>query len=175
MPLRLEDKQQVVSEVAAVAQTAHSLVAADYCGLTVAEMTELRSQARDADVYLRVVKNTLARRALEGTEFQCVQDRLTGPLILAFSREEPGAAARLLKRYMKDHAKLEVKMLAIGGQVMEPSDLERLASIPTREEALATLMAAIRAPLDKFARTLNEVPGKFVRTLAAIRDHKEQS
>ncbi len=175
MPLDLDGKKRVVSEVAAVAQSAQSLVAADYCGLTVEEMTELRNQARAANVYLRVVKNTLARRAVAGTGFECVGSRLKGPLILAFSREEPGAAARLLKTYVKAHEKLEVKVLAIVGHVMEPSDLDRLASMPTREEALATLLAVIRAPLDKFARTLNEVPAKFVRTLAAIREQKEQA
>lgn len=175
MPLRLADKKQVVSEVAEVAQTAHSLVAADYCGLTVAEMTELRQQARAANVYLRVVKNTLAQRAVAGTDFECIQPRLKGALILAFSLEEPGSAARLLKSYVKDHEKLQVKVLAIAGQVMEASDLDRLASMPTRNEAISTLMSVIRAPLDKFARTLNEVPGKLVRTLAAVRDQKEQS
>jgi len=172
--LRLEDKKQIVSEVAAVAETAHSAVAADYRGLTVSEMTELRSKARESGVYLRVIKNTLARRALEGTEFEGMSERFQGPLMLALSTEDPASAARLLKDFAKGHDDLKVTMLALSGQVMEPSELDRVANLPTRDEAIAQLMGVMRAPLDKFARTINEVPGKLVRTLAAIREQKEQ-
>ena len=172
MALSLADKKQIVSEVAAVAESAHSAVAAEYRGLTVEEMTDLRVKARQGGVYLRVVKNTLARRAFEGTEFECMSDQLVGPLVLAFSQEDPGSAARLIKDFAKEHSKLEVKVLAVGGEVLAASDLDRLASLPTRDQAISMLMAGMRAPLDKFARTLNEVPGKLVRTVAAVRDAK---
>jgi large subunit ribosomal protein L10 len=171
--LNLEDKKAIVSEVAAVAARAHSAVAAEYRGLTVSQMTRLRCKAREDRVYLKVVKNTLARRAVEGTSFACMQDGLVGPLILAFSEDDPGAAARLFKDFAKEHEKVKVKLVAVGGQLLGPSDLERLASMPTRDQAISMLMATMRAPLDKFARTLNEVPGKFVRTVAAIRDQKQ--
>ncbi|EHQ53629.1 50S ribosomal protein L10 [Ectothiorhodospira sp. PHS-1] len=173
MALNLEDKKAIVSEVAAVAASAYSAVAAEYRGLSVGEMTELRKKARESGVYLRVVKNSLARRAVEGTDFQCMQEGMVGPLVLAFSQEDPGAAARLVKDFSKSHAKLECKMVSVGGQLLGPGDLDRLASMPTRDQAISLLMAVMKAPLDKFARTLNEVPGKFVRTVAAIRDQKQ--
>jgi large subunit ribosomal protein L10 len=173
--LNLEDKKQIVSEVAAVAASAYSAVAAEYRGLTVSEMTELRARARDTGVYLRVVKNSLARRAVEGTDFACMQEGFVGPLVLAFSQEDPGAAARLVKDFAKEHSKLEVKLVSVSGQLLGPGELERLASLPTRDQAISMLMAVMRAPLDKFARTLNEVPGKLVRTVAAIRDQKQAS
>jgi large subunit ribosomal protein L10 len=173
MPLTLEQKKAVVAEVAGVAAEAHSAVAAEYRGLTVAEMDELRAKARAGGVYLRVVKNTLAKRALEGTEFDCMSDQLQGPLILAFSQEDPGAAGRVLKEFIKDHEKLDVKLVAIGGQVYGASELETLAKLPTYEQALSQLMAVMKAPVEKLARTINEVPGKLVRTVAAIRDQKE--
>jgi len=171
--LNLEDKKHIVSELAAVAASAHSAIAAEYRGLTVTQMTELRKQARATGVYLRVVKNTLARRAVQGTDFECMQEGLVGPLVLAFSQEEPGAAARLLKDFAKTNDKLQVKLVSFGGKMLGAGDLDRLASMPTRDQAISLLMAVIRAPLDKFARTLNEVPGKLVRTVAAIRDQKQ--
>jgi large subunit ribosomal protein L10 len=170
--LSLADKKQIVSEVAAVAESAHSAVAAEYRGLTVEEMTDLRVKAREGGVYLRVVKNTLARRAFEGTEFECMSDQLIGPLVLAFSQEDPGSAARVIKEFAKEHDKLEVKVLAVGGEALAASELDKLASLPTRDQAISMLMAVMKAPLDKFARTLNEVPGKLVRTVAAVRDAK---
>jgi len=175
VPLNLEDKKAIVSEVAAVAASAHSAVAAEYRGLTVTEMTELRAKARASNVYLRVVKNSLARRAVEGTDFACMQEGFVGPLVLAFSQEDPGAAARLVKDFAKEHKKLEVKLVSIGGQLLGPGELERLASMPTRDQAISLLMAVMKAPVEKLARTLNEVPGKFVRTVAAIRDQKQAS
>ncbi|TVP83792.1 MAG: 50S ribosomal protein L10, partial [Thioalkalivibrio sp.] len=124
-------------------------------------------------VYLRVVKNTLARRAVEGTDFECMQEGFVGPLLLAFSEEDPGAAARLVKGFAKTHDRLQVKLVSFGGQLLGASDLDRLAELPTRDQAISQLMAVMKAPLDKFARTLNEVPGKMVRTVAAIRDQKQ--
>jgi len=171
--MNLDDKKVVVSELAAVAASAHSAIAAEYRGLSVGQMTELRKQARSSGVYLRVVKNTLARRAVEGTDFECMQQGLVGPLVLAFSQEDPGAAARLLKGFAKTHEKLQVKLVSFGGQMLGANDLDRLASMPTRDQAISLLMAVMKAPLDKFARTLNEVPGKLVRTVAAVRDQKQ--
>lgn len=173
MALRLEEKQALVAEVSSVAATAMSAVAAEYRGLTVAEMTDLRSKARAGGVYLKVVKNTLARRAIEGTEFACMQDGLEGPLLLAFSREDPGAAARLVKDFSKDHEKLVVKLVSIGGELLAAGDIGKLADLPTYEQALAILVGVIQAPITKFVRTLAEPHTKLVRTVAAIRDQKQ--
>ena len=172
MPLTLDEKKAVVAEVADVASSAHSAVAAEYRGLSVFEMTQLRQQARSQNVYLKVVKNTLARRAVEGTEFECLNEGLTGPLMLAFSTEDPGSAARVIKDFARTNSKLEVRAVAIGGQLYGAGELDRVASLPTRDEALSQLAATFRAPLDKFARTLNEVPGKLVRTVEAVRMQK---
>ncbi len=173
MPLNLEQKKAVVAEVAEVASTAYSAIAAEYRGLTVGEMTELRAKAREAGVYLRVIKNTLARRAVENTDFDCMKEELTGPLVIAFSQEDPGAAARVIKDFAKDHSKLVVKVVSIGGKLLAVSDLEALSKMPTYEQAVSMLMAVMKAPVEKLARTINEVPGKLVRTVAAIRDAKE--
>lgn len=173
MPLNLEQKKAVVAEVAEVASTAYSAIAAEYRGLTVGEMTELRAKAREAGVYVRVVKNSLARRAVENTDFDCMKEELTGPLVIAFSQEDPGAAARVIKDFAKDHSKLVVKVVSIGGKLLAVSDLEALSKMPTYEQAISTLMAVMKAPVEKLARTINEVPGKLVRTVAAIRDAKE--
>lgn len=175
MSLNLAEKQAVVAEVAQVAARAHSAIAAEYRGLSVTQTTNLRTKARETGVYLRVVKNTLARRAVQGTEFECLRASLIGPLILAFSQDDPGAAARLFKEFLKEKAndKLIVKALAVGGQVFPASDLDRLASLPTRNEAISLLMATLRAPLDKLAQTLNEIPSKLVRTIDAVRQQKE--
>lgn len=173
MALNLEGKKQVVSEVAAVAADAYSAIAAEYRGLGVEELTELRMKARQGGVYVRVVKNTLAKRALEGTDFECMSEGLTGPLLLAFSQEDPGSAARVIKDFSEDHDLLKVKMLSISGQVLEPSELKRLASLPTKDQALSMLMAVMKAPIEKFVRTLNEPHAKMVRTVAAIRDQKQ--
>jgi large subunit ribosomal protein L10 len=173
--LTLEEKKRVVAEVAEVAAEANSAVAAEYCGLTVAEMTELRAKAREADVYLRVVKNTLARRAVEGTAFECLKDALRGPLLLAFSMEDPGAAARLVKEFAKEHEALKPHALAVGGECLPGSEIDRLASLPTREQALAMLMGVMKAPVEKFVRTLAEPHAKLVRTVAAVRDQKQSA
>lgn len=173
MSLTFEQKKAVVAEVAEVAAGAYSLVAAEYSGLTVGQLTDLRQEGRSAGVYLRVVKNTLARRAFDGTEFACVSDQLVGPLILAFSQADPGAAARVIKDYSKKNDKLVVKLLSIGGQVLPASELARLASLPTREQALSMLLGVMKAPIQKFVRTLAEPHAKMVRTVAAIRDQKQ--
>ena len=132
----------------------------------------MRVIARNNGVYLRVVKNTLARRALEGTEFECINDGLVGPLVLAFSQEDPGSAARLVKDFAKEHDKLVTKMLAVGGVMLPANELDRLASLPTKDQAISMLMSVMKAPTEKLARTLKEVPGKLVRTVAAVRDAK---
>ena len=175
MALRLADKQAIVAEVNEAASSALSAVVSDYRGLTVDQMTQMRAKARENGVYLRVVRNTLAKRAIEGTEYECLIDALVGPTMFAFSREDPGSAARLIKDWSRDFQALEVKALAIGGQVFGPGDIDRLAKLPTRDEALSLLMAVMLAPVTKLARTLNEVPGKLVRTVAAIRDQKQAS
>jgi large subunit ribosomal protein L10 len=174
MSLNLAEKQSVVAAVAKVAASAHAVVASEYRGLSVARLTALRVMARKNGVYLRVIKNTLARRALQGTDFECLQDSLVGPLILAFSQEDPGSAARVLKDFIKEpgNDKLVVKALAIGSRVLPATELDRLANMPTKQQAISLLLACLRAPLDKLARTLNEVPGKLVRTLEAIRQQQ---
>jgi large subunit ribosomal protein L10 len=173
MALRLEQKQALVAEVAEVAQSSHSAVAAEYRGLTVEQMTELRANARATGVYLRVVKNTLAKRAIEGTDFACLEETLRGPILLAFSREDPGAAARLVKKFSKDNEHLVAVSVAIGGQAYPAGDLDRVAKLPTRDEALAMLAGLMRAPVEKFVRTLAEPHAKLVRTVAAVRDQKQ--
>jgi large subunit ribosomal protein L10 len=120
-----------------------------------------------------VVKNTLARRAVNGTDYECLQDTLTGPLLMAFSQEDPGAAARVLKDFAKENNKLVIKALSVSGQLLAASEIDRLASLPTKEQAISMLMSVMQAPIAKFARTLNEVPGKLVRTVAAVRDAKQ--
>ena len=173
MALNLSQKQEVVAEVAEVASKAHSLIAAEYAGVTVSQMTEMRKKARETGVYLRVVKNTLARRAVQGTAFECMQDGLTGPLVIAFSQDDPGAAARVLGGFAKDNEKLVVKLVAIGGKLLPASDVDRLAKMPTRDQAIAMLMGVMKAPVAKFVRTLAEPHAKFVRTVAAVRDQKQ--
>jgi len=171
--LNLEDKKAIVAEVSTIAANAHSAIAAEYRGLTVEEMTELRVKARNEGVYLRVVKNSLTRRAVEGTEFECMQESLVGPLVMAFSQEDPGAAARLVKNFSKDHNKLIARVIAVGGELLTVDQIERLSSLPNREQALAMLMGVMKAPIEKFVRTLKEPHAKFVRTVAAVRDQKQ--
>lgn len=173
MALRLEQKQAFVAEVANVAAKAHSAIAAEYRGLTVPEMTELRKRARESQVYLRVVKNTLARRALAGTDYACMSEGLVGPLLLAFSLEEPGSAARVIKEFAKEHEQLKPKLVAFGGKLYSPEELDRLASLPTKEQAISMLMAVMKAPVQKLVRTLAEPHAKLVRVIAAVRDQKQ--
>jgi len=167
MALRLEDKKVFVKEVNAVAGDSLSAVAAEYRGLTVAEMTELRKEARNAGVYLRVIKNTLARRAIEGTNFECMKDTLKGPLLIAFAKDDPGAAARVIKDFAKGHEALKAVSLSAGGQLYPASDLSRLADLPTLDQARAMLLGVMMAPMSKLARTLAEPPAMLARTLSA--------
>lgn len=167
MPTSIEAKQAIVAEVAEVAATAHSAVAAEYRGLTVGEMTQLRSAARKSGVYVKVVKNTLAKRAIEGTSFECMKGSLKGPLVLAFSREDPGAAARVFKGFAKDHDKLVTVALSVGGELYPGSDLDRLASLPTLNDARAMLLRTLQAPLSQLVRTLAEPGAMLARTLKA--------
>ena len=173
MALKLEDKQALVAEVNAVAAHAQSVVAADYRGLSVTQMTELRAKARASGVYVRVVKNTLARKAVAGTPFECIGASLKGPLVLAFAKSDPGAAARVVKTFAKDNDKLVAKLVAMGGQLLSAKDLDRVASLPTKEQALAQLIGLMQAPISKLVRTLAEPQAKLVRTLAAVRQQKE--
>ena len=167
MALRLEDKKALVEEVSAIAASAHSVVVAEYRGMTVAQVTELRAKARSQGVYVRVIKNTLARRAVEGTEFACLKEALKGPLILAFSRDDPGSAARVVKAFAKGNEKLVTKAVAIGGVLYGPTDLERLASLPTLDQARAILLGVLQAPGTKLVRTLAEPAALVARVLAA--------
>ena len=175
MALNLSQKKAVVAEVAEVAAEAHSAIAAEYIGLTVEDMTALRVKAREQNVYLRVVKNTLARRAFEGTDFECMSEAMVGPLVLAFSQEDPGAAARVISDFAKGNDKLVVKLVSIGGKLLEAGDIKRLADMPTKDQAISMLMSVMNAPIEKLARTLNEVPGKLVRVVAAVRDQKKDA
>ena len=166
MPLSIEAKRELVEEVSRVAASAQSAVAAEYSGLSVAEMTELRVQARKSDVYVKVVKNTLAKRAVEGTDFECLRPSLTGPLVLAFSREDPGSAARVIKAFAKDHEKLRTVAVALGGELYSAADLDRVASLPTLDEARAKLLGTLMAPMSQLVRTLAEPAAMLARTLA---------
>lgn len=173
MALRLDDKKAIVAEVADVASKAISAVAVDYRGLSVTELNALRAEARNSGVHLRVVRNTLARRAVENSSFECMKDVFVGPLMLAFACEDPGAAARLFKNFAKESDKFSVKALAIGGKLLEANQLGAVASLPTRDEAIAQLMAVMKAPISKFVRTLAEPHAKLVRTIAAVGDKKQ--
>jgi large subunit ribosomal protein L10 len=175
MPLSIEAKRALVDEVSQVAASAQSAVAAEYRGLSVGEMTELRVQARQSDVYLKVVKNTLARRAIAGTDFECMQDSLSGPLVLAFSRQDPGAAARVIKGFAKNHEQLKTVAVALGGTLYSAADLDRVAALPTLDEARAMLLGTLIAPMSQFVRTIAEPAAMLVRTLAQRREQTGSS
>jgi len=175
MAIGLEDKKAIVAEVNEVAGGALSVVLADYHGVDANDMTGLRKDAREGGVYLRVVRNTLAKRAVDGTDFECVKEVLSGPTILAFSLEDPGAAARLLKDFAKEKEAFEIKALAVGGELLGADQIDRLAKLPTRDQALAMLAGVIQAPITKLVRTFNEVPTKVTRAVAAVRDQKQDA
>ena len=175
MAIRLEDKKQIVSEVNQAARSALAAVLADYHGVAVGELTELRKTARENKVYLRVVRNTLLKKAVADTEFECIQEALVGPTILAFSEEDPGAAARVLKDFAKENDAFEIKALAIGGKLLDASQIDVLAKLPTYDQAMSILMSVMLAPITKLARTLNEVPSKVTRGVAAVRDQKQEA
>ncbi len=164
MALNLESKKVVVEEVAQYAVKAMSAVASEYSGLTVADLTQLRTTARATGVYLRVVKNTLAKKAVAGTDLECMQEGLSGPLILAFSMDDPGSAARLINDFSKTNDKLIAKVIAFDGKVLDISELSHLASLPTRDQGISLIMAVMKAPV-----------GKLARTLAAVRDQKQEA
>ena len=173
MALRLEDKKVVVAEVNAVAAKALSVVGAENRGLTVTQMTDLRAKARKQGVYLRVVKNTLARKAVAGTPFECIAPALKGPIVLAFSNDDPGAAARIVKAFAKDNDKLVTTLISLGGLLLKPADLDRVALMPTRAQALSQLLGVMKAPIAKFVGTLAAPNSKLVRTLAAVLEAKK--
>lgn len=173
MSLNLEQKKALVAELAAVARSAQSLVAVEYAGLTVEKITELRRKARESGVFVKVAKNTLMRRALEGTDYACVEQALTGPLLFAFSKEDPGAAARLIRDLVKANQEVvKPRFVALGGRMYPAADIERVASLPTREQAIAMLMGLLKAPIEKLARTLAEPAARLARATAAVRDRK---
>jgi large subunit ribosomal protein L10 len=173
MALNLEQKKEVVAELAEVASSALSLVAAQYSGMTVAQLTALRAKARQEGVYLRVAKNTLVRRALQGTNYECVVDALTGPLLYAFSKDDPGAAGRLIKDAAKGNDKLVPKLVSVGGKLYGASELDRLASLPTREQALSMLIGCLVQPATMLVRVLSEPAASLARAVRAVGDQKQ--
>ncbi len=175
MAIRIEAKKQIVSEVNQAANSALSAVLADYRGVTVSDMTALRKTARENKVYLRVVRNTLLKQAVADTEFECIQEALVGPTILAFSQEDPGAAARVLKDFAKENKEFEIKALSVGGKLLDAGQIDVLATLPTHDQALSILMSVMLAPITKLARTFNEVPSKVTRGVAAVRDQKQEA
>ena len=168
MSLNIEQKKALVTEVHEIALKAQSVVAAEYRGLSVTQVTNLRAQARKSGVYVRVVKNTLARKAVAGTSFECIAPLLKGPLILAFSNEDPGSAARVVKAFAKDNDKLVTTLLSLGGQLLPAKALDQVASLPTRDQALSMLLGVMKAPISKFVRTLAEPHSMLVRTVGAV-------
>ena len=171
MGLSLEQKQATVSEVAATLQGAQSLIVAEYRGLNVERITQLRSKARTSGVWLRVLKNTLARRAVKGTPFEKLSEKMVGPLMYGIS-QDPVAGAKVLSEFAKENELFVIKAGAMPNAMMSAQDIKALAQLPSREQLIATLLGTLQAPMTKLVRTLNEVPGKFVRTLAAYRDAK---
>ncbi len=168
----IEQKKAIVSEVADVAAKAPTAIAAEYSGINVADMTKLRESARQAGIYLKVIRNTLARRGLEGTKFDCMREGLTGPLLLAFSNDEPGTAAKVIRDFAKTNDKLVVKLVVLDGKLLAPADIDAIADLPSYDEAISMLMGIIKAPIGKLARTLAEPHAKLVRILAAVADQK---
>jgi large subunit ribosomal protein L10 len=171
--LSIEGKKAIVAEVAEIAAAAHSVVGAIYQGIPSNEMNELRAKAREEKVYLRVVKNSLAKRAVVGTDFECIQNELTGSLVLAFSQEDPGAAGRLISDFAKANDKMEVKIVSVGGKLLSAEDIKVLAKMPTKDQAISMLMSVMKAPVTKFVRTLAEPHTKLVRTIAAVKEQKQ--
>jgi large subunit ribosomal protein L10 len=173
--IRLEDKKQIVSEVNQAANSALSAVLADYHGISVGDLTGLRKTARENNVYLRVVRNTLLKRAIADTEYECISEVLVGPTLLAFSQEDPGAAARVLKDFAKENDEFEIKALSVGGKLLDASQIDVLATLPTYDQGISLLMSVMLAPATKLVRTINEVPSKVTRAVAAVRDQKQEA
>jgi len=172
LSLNLEEKKAAVAEISAQVAGAQAIVLAEYRGLEVGQMTELRKKARASGVYLRVLKNTLARRAVAETPFKGLSDQMVGPLAYGISND-PVAVAKVLHEFAKSNEKFVIKAGAMANAVMSPKQVADLAKLPSREELLATLVGTMQAPVVKLVRTMNEVPGKFVRALAAVRDQKQ--
>lgn len=175
MPLNLDDKKAIVAEVSETAGQALSLVIADARGVDVNDMNALRTKARAENVQLRVIRNTLAKRAFAETDYACVEDVLVGPSLFAFSMEDPGAAARLFKDFAKGNDSFEVKALSVSGQLLGKEQIDVLANLPTLEQALGMLASVTLAPVTKLVRTLNEVPTKVTRVVAAVKTQKEEA
>jgi large subunit ribosomal protein L10 len=173
LSLNLEQKQAVVAEVSAQLAQAQAVILAEYRSITVQDMTSLRKKARSSGVYLRVLKNTLARRAVAETPFKGLSEKMVGPLAYGIS-SDPVAVAKVLQEFAKENEKFVIKGGAMPNVVMSPREVADLAKMPSRQELLAKLLGTMQAPVAKFVRTLNEVPGKFVRTVAAVRDQKEK-
>ena len=172
MALRLDDKKAIVAELTEVASRSVSVIAAEYRGLTVAQMTNLRNKARKSGAKVRVYRNTLARKAIEGTQFKCLQDTLVGPMILLFSQDEPAAAARMARDFAKDHSNFVVSALVLEGRLLPGDQLKSVANLPSRDEALAQLLSVMQGPIVKLARTLSETYAQLVRVVAAVGDKK---
>ena len=174
MPLRIEQKKAVVQELNSIASTSVSAAIAEYRGLNVAEITKLRIKARESDVYLKVVKNSLSKKALADTNFECLTKVLQGPIIIALSADDLASPARLFKDFSKDYEHLKTVGLAIDGDVFPSSELDRIAKLPTRNEAYSTIVGLMKAPLEKALRTLNEIPVKFTRLILAVKENQEE-
>ena len=175
MPLNLDDKKAIVAEVNETAAQALSLVVADARGVDVNDMNALRTKARAENVELRVIRNTLAKRAFAETDYACVEDVLVGPSLFAFSMEDPGAAARLFKDFAKGNDSFDVKALSVSGQLLRKEQIDVLANLPTLHQALGMLAGVTLAPVTKLVRTLNEVPTKVTRVVAAVKTQKEEA
>ena len=175
MAINIEDKKQIVSEVNKAASSALSAVLADYRGVDVGDMTALRKNARENKVYLRVVRNTLLKRAIAETELECIQEVLSGPTILALSNEDPGAPARVMKDFAEENDEFEIKALSVGGKLLEASQIDVLAKLQTLDQARSVLMSVMLAPVTKLALLMNEVPSKVTRAVAAVRDQKQEA
>ncbi|SUZ51943.1 uncharacterized protein METZ01_LOCUS4797 [marine metagenome] len=174
MPLRIEQKKAVVEELNSMASTSVSAAIAEYRGLNVAEITELRTKARESGVYLKVVKNSLSKKALADTNFECLTQTLQGPIIIALSADDLASPARLFKDFSKDYEHLKTVGLAIDGDVFPSSELDRIAKLPTRNEAYSTIVGLMKAPIEKALRTLNEIPVKFTRLILAVKENQEE-
>lgn len=173
MAMSFQAKQAMVAEVSDVATRAHSAVLAEYRGLTAGQMDSLRVNARQGGAYLKVIKNNLAKLALKGTDYECMTDAFKGPVILGFSLEDPGSAARVVSEFRKSNDALKVTAISFNGQLLPGEQLDRLAKLPTRDEALAQLMRVMKAPVEKLTRTTREPVAKLSRTVAAVRDEKQ--
>ena len=173
MALTLNDKQSIVAELNTLMADSLSVAVAHYSELDVADMTELRKLGRERNVHIQVVRNTLAKRAISDTDFACLEPILVGPTVMLSSKDAPGAAARLVKDFAKDHEQLKIQGIALNGELLGPEQLESVASLPTYDEAISMLMSVMQAPITKFVRTLREPVAKMVRTVSAVADSKQ--